>query len=130
MKIEILKPVTFASVSEVCRDAGDKMAGWALRSGIEPTLHYAYAIFTINQMPPNFRAWLEKNGFIREVEEFLPFTIRINTLEECTKMRHLTLLHKNEGLSAIWSQLNEYNKNIACKSEEPKYETSTRIDIR
>jgi len=89
MKIEILKPVTVKSVSEVCEEAGGKLAFWILRT--YPSAKTSYIedldVSILFQMPDRYLAWLETHGFICREVEFEPFEVpcKVNSVDalEC-----------------------------------------------
>ena len=77
MTYKILKTVSVKSVEGVCIEAGMKLALWAMKQEDNWKYEEEFLPDDIDRMPVEFWEWLIKRGFIKEIEEFEPFTVEV-----------------------------------------------------
>jgi len=114
MKIEILKPVSVESVTAVSLEAGEKLAHWLMLKRCPYSYDQSIRSAAIIKMPKQYQDRLVQLGFIRVIDEFTPFDIHVQTLDEC---EWLTLYsHQNDSLQDVWKQLEpHFNKYFINK---------------
>ena len=111
-KIEILKPVSVESAGRVCGEAAEKLAFWLMKRYPSGVGYFGNRdVVEIAAMPDHFRKWLVEHGFIRPVKKFEPFTITIETAEECRELwKRVKGIHNGEEMEKTIDSMTLYYK--------------------